>query len=68
MNLITKSASRATHMVGNPSLAPFKARAHRANRRAIARIINDVAKGRIDADEADFNPNRTHMVTAWEIT
>ena len=68
MNLVTRSARRATRNVcGNGSLAEFKANAHRANRAQVNRTLAQVAAGNMDGDDANLMPVRSHMLTAWEV-
>lgn len=64
MNLVTRSARKAAR---DYSLTVFKARAHRANRSSIKRAMAEILGGSLDADDADFMPKRSHLVTAWEV-
>ena len=74
MNIVTRSARKASRLVyGNP-VSEKATRAHRAHRRQVSRelnsLVDEINCGAVRVDDVNFdnNPKPKHTVTKYDVS
>ena len=64
--IVQRGARRATRWVGL-NISPLKTQVHRAYRRRMRVIVDNVAKGFTDWDDYDDHAPESCTLTAWDV-